>query len=1030
MVIRSPISPLVSKLLYAVIFSLAFNFGTHAAPATTKQRNDSQTAPCDCDSHWREYTTTPTPAIRTLWLAANQGDEATFAAELSGIKNINDYAVAGQPLLHALLSPDASKLSEKVYWEMSPAETEAITTAHRNTWAAKERMLALALQHQINWKDVSYQSRMPALHLAAAYGSPHMVELLLDAGADPDQINYDKGRRLLTFLLEGDEFAQRLSHLPLALQTAEERNLILREIIKATKQEPFSEFFDPANPGDTNTLSPAYWRYSMWKGLILDPDIETKTLVAMNDKGWGPVALTGEKGLYNPLRDAVASPDPSKLVTIQTLLPRFFTDPSNGKLYDLWLDAACQAVYTRPAAVFTLVDAQTSWSLTNVEAAYTFQPKGFIEKNDENIGMTLAEHIVFAGKGWLLEALTTLYNSAAVNQDQWVTRALQGGQAKLAQELLQKGYAAPVLNLEQQDSPYYQALISAIRNNELLLSDYLLSHLTTEMRSKLVQADDNLLNHLGRSIAPPVEGQEKSAPPDVLPMAKMLVSAGATPKSMDSSTLFQLLYEKQAPTVIWLLEQGAPADEAQELINAAIQYRQNAALPALFKTAAAQALLSGEHGRQWLIQAYQQADSATISFLEQAGVNLSASDKLQAAAYRGDSDWLREVHAQSGGSLETYCLYAYQLDLNQLLGRDDLLLALEAIGVKRIAFCDDDTASLPTLLTLKMLSSETFTPVFNRQERSIISKRLQKILALDHNAVDSSALQQAVLTEREDILGILLEAGVRDGSIASDPAAPNTKAMPAKSKSALAEAIDIGAATSAKLLLQYGQTLRAAEQAHYACALNNPLFAAIGLKLPACIEPDRSLQKTLLGTWKLKSQNGNVAILKLDDKSEFSLSQFMGKSLYSQSKGKWLAQGEQLTLTFSEIVATHKVKTTSLPGPDRGLVIEFSNLSYEISQPPKVAVYDGQSTQTVSMNTTENKLELKGNIQGLAFWNGERWSMLTVSPALAANDHGTLRVEYEDGNIEQNRQVLLQIGSGKKAVLRLNNQEFNRATLN
>lgn len=1027
MVIRSPISPRVSKLFYVVIFSLAFSFGAHAAPASTKPTNESQTTDCDCNNHWREYTTTPTPAINKLWLAANQGDESTFAAELSSIKNIKDYAVAGQPLLHALLSPDASKISEKVYWEMSPAETEAITAAHRNTWAAKERMLALALQHQINWKDVSYQSRMPALHLAAVYGSPRMVELLLDAGADADQINYDKGRRLLTALLEGDEFAQRMSHLPLVLQTAEERNLILRQIIYTAKQEPFSEFFEPANPDETNSLSPAYWRYSMWKGLILDPDIDTTTLVALNEKGWGPVALTSENGLYNPLRDAAAAPDPTKLVTIQTLLPRFFTDPSNGKLYDLWLDAACQAAYTRPAAIFTLVDAQSPWSQTNAEAGYAYQPKGFIESNDKSRGMTLAEHIVFAGQGWLLEALTTLHSSAAINQDQWVTRALQAGHSKLALELLQKGYAAPMLNLNHRDSPYYQALISAIRINELLLSDYLLSHLTTEMRSKLIQADDNLLNHVGRSIEP-VEGQEKSAPPDVLPMAKILVTAGANPKSMDSSTLFQLLYNEQAPTVIWLLEQGAPV-EAEQLINAAIKYRQHAVLPSLFKTAAAQALLKGEHGRKWLIQAYQEADSATITFLEQAGVNLSASEKLQAAAYRGDSDWLREVHAKSGGSLETYCLYAYQLDLNQLLGRDDLLLALEAIGVKRIAFCEDDTATLPTLLTLRMLSSETFIPVFNSQERSLISKRLQKILALNGNATDPLALQQAVLAEREDILSILLEAGIRNGSVESSPAAPNTNAMPAKGKSALAEAIDLGAVTNAKLLLQYGQTLRATEQAHYACAPDNPIFAAIGLKLPACVEPDKSLQKTLIGTWKLKSENGKVAILKLDEQSAFSLSQYRDKSLDSQYKGKWQIQDEQVALTISEKTSTRKVNATSLPSSDPGLFIEFGSGRYEISHPPKVAVYDGQSTQTVSMNATENKLELKGKIQGLAFWNGERWSLLPLSSELAAIDQGTLQVGDEEVEVENNRQILLQIGSGKKVVLRINQQEFKRTSL-
>ena len=54
-------------------------------------------------------------------------------------------------------------------------------------------------------------SRRTALQLALLYGSPQIVDMLLAAGADPNQAG-DEGRKPLEFLLDRDfEFAVRMT---------------------------------------------------------------------------------------------------------------------------------------------------------------------------------------------------------------------------------------------------------------------------------------------------------------------------------------------------------------------------------------------------------------------------------------------------------------------------------------------------------------------------------------------------------------------------------------------------------------------------------------------------------------------------------------------------------------------------------------------------------------------------------------------------------------------------------------------------
>ena len=90
-------------------------------------------------------------------------------------------------------------------------EAARLRDEHRAALPARTRMLAALLATKPALNDATYQSRRTALQLALLYGSPQIVDMLLAAGADPNQAG-DEGRKPLEFLLDRDfEFAVRMT---------------------------------------------------------------------------------------------------------------------------------------------------------------------------------------------------------------------------------------------------------------------------------------------------------------------------------------------------------------------------------------------------------------------------------------------------------------------------------------------------------------------------------------------------------------------------------------------------------------------------------------------------------------------------------------------------------------------------------------------------------------------------------------------------------------------------------------------------
>ena len=106
-------------------------------------------------------------------------------------------------------------------------------------------MLAALLATKPALNDATYQSRRTALQLALLYGSPQIVDMLLAAGADPNQAG-DEGRKPLEFLLDRDfEFAVRMTYLPRLVDRPDMARMV-QALLKAGAQRPFQGLDDAA----------------------------------------------------------------------------------------------------------------------------------------------------------------------------------------------------------------------------------------------------------------------------------------------------------------------------------------------------------------------------------------------------------------------------------------------------------------------------------------------------------------------------------------------------------------------------------------------------------------------------------------------------------------------------------------------------------------------------------------------------------------------------------------------------------------
>ncbi|MFG0227644.1 ankyrin repeat domain-containing protein [Achromobacter sp. 413638] len=625
---------------------------------------------CDCQSPYRDYPKAETPEVRALFEAARANDEAAFTAALARVPHPGDYADDGRPLLHVLLMPPRGLRSKHVYWDMPKDEAARLRDEHRAALPARTRMLAALLATKPALNDATYQSRRTALQLALLYGSPQIVDMLLAAGADPNQAG-DEGRKPLEFLLDRDfEFAVRMTYLPRLVDRPDMARMV-QALLKAGAQRPF-QGLDDAKPGGASALTDAAGEPRRMADFL-----SWNPLVELTEGGdvLRAFAATGTRPAFDnelsPLALAAYTGNAGAVPALMELVPR--TVPATGYgekgVRDVWLDAAQAAVIGgHPEIAVQLLQAGMPYAQRGPLTGSSNPLFLRVEGGDRPIMNLAAQRGDTVTLRRLVELGAPVEGDAGERHGNTpLAEAVARRRPEAARILLAAG-ADPALQRDNYDSR--SALEQAVTAGDTAL----LRELLKAARPDTLQA---LMRHPTRS---PVLLALKQPGADGLAMLRLWVDAGFDLKTLDADAIRQAVSSRNEALAIYLIDAGVPVnprppaaaggdgasqDHADEppLLAAAI-LRQDAIVDRLLAKGADPAGLAsdGQSALYWLIA---QGNQAGLDRLLRGGARLddprlprapAPYALINAAAGSGDIALARRVAQATGQGLDRACL--------------------------------------------------------------------------------------------------------------------------------------------------------------------------------------------------------------------------------------------------------------------------------------------------------------------------------------------------------------------------------------
>lgn len=660
-----------------VLAAAAISLGQAAMAQTGPAAPQAQQRACDCDSPYREYKPADTPQTKALFDAVSRSDEAAFAAALRQVDHPGDYAADGVPLLHALLTPPRALRAKDVYWSMTPQDAGRIRDAYRAVLPARTRMLAALLATAPALDDVTYQSRRPPLHLAILYGTPDLMDMLLAAGAKPDQRG-DENRKPLEFLLNRDfEFAVRMTYLPRLVDRQDMTRMVLA-LFKAGASRPFMDFDQPADESvrrlftdEQGRLRPAA-DFMAWEPMVemTEGAEPLRTLAATGSKpavedGLTALALAAYQG------NAGAVP------VLMELGPRTMRATGYGESgeRDVWLDAAQAAVegghpgiavqLLRAGMPFAQRGPQTGGGnlvFAKVEASTRPIMNLAAAKGDvDTLQRLLALGAPVEGDAAEPYGDTPLADAVRARQSQAVTRLLAAG-------------ANPGLVREGYDRQ--SALEAAVQAGDAAVLRELLAAMPADaLRTALRDPQHSPMARLLRE-----PGPQGAA------MLRLFIDAGFDVKTLGAGAIRQALENRDASLALMLIDAGVPVNPPTQAPVAASardddggRVDDGAATPPLLiavttgQAAVVDALLAkgadpaavlpdGESALYWLIG---RQDTAMLDLLLRAGAKLddprlpqapAPYALLNAAVASGDMALVLRVSRATGQALARACL--------------------------------------------------------------------------------------------------------------------------------------------------------------------------------------------------------------------------------------------------------------------------------------------------------------------------------------------------------------------------------------
>lgn len=973
-----------------------------AAPAT----GPASKADCDCTSPYRDYRAAETSDTRALFSAVAAGDEAAFSAALGKVERPGDYALDGVPLLHALLTP-AGKRGKHVYWDMPAQEAARLRQAYRDALPARTRMLQALLATRPALDDITYESRRPSLQLALLYGSPEMMDMLLAAGARPDQRG-DENKTPLEFLLNRDfEFAVRMTYLP-RLPDRQETTRMVLALLKAGAARPFAYIDEHADDATRRAFK----------------DADGQPRKAADYLAWGPLveltegaevvralAATGTRPAYDdgasPLALAAYTGNAGATAALAEMGPRTTPDKAYGATgdLDLWLDAAQAAVVAGHGDIAAPL-LRSGMPFSQRGPRNGADPAVFVRMQaEEQPIMNLA-----AAKGDTATLQRLLALGAPVDGDAGdahgdtpLADAVRAGQTDAARALLAGG-ANPAA--WRQGYERKSAIERAIEAGNAALLRELLAATPREALQALLA--DSAHSPLALALRQP--GRQGAA------MLRLLADAGLDLKTLDADAIRQALENRDAAMATYLIEAGVPVNPAPAAATSNDAFDGKGMPPLLAAVTSGQAAMVdlllargadplglAPDGRSALYWAIAGGDDAMLERLLRAGARLddprlprapAPHALLNAALLSGDMARVARVAQGSGQSAEAACLPSGGEYV--LLDRPGYFAQLQAAGYRGARDdCARQEGGLPQRLLSALLRDRQLAVA--RRDTVVDVLRRVKEMGADLDAPQGergvTPLGAAIELGRADLAEALLAAGASADAADAQGRSPAWLALASGQPRMLAllarhqARFDGAAAPSGQ---SFNQTLACQAAPDFAAVLQ-----AAGVVLEQACPRPRAAGKTtaksaarIPGHYYLRGvrEVGSELLLSADGSFDYLMSY---GATDIQASGTWRSDGKQVILDTPPIQpfsAIGKVGADARAADGDQLTVRV----YYQGRPVKVDVamssasadYAGTPKQSEGADGVSAPIA-PGDLKALAVFvplpSGARWHSVDVS---------------------------------------------------